>query len=169
MLKDVFAILSSTPEKLRREVGAFPTREMKTRPAAHKWSVQEILAHLDDVEENAMRARVEAMVDQDMPYLAPFDQEARVRERHYDQIDPQRSLASFARKRQANLKWLRKLRPAHLKRKGIHGTVGKVSVEDFMNEWAFHDLGHLKQIMEVKRHALYPRIGNLKKFYQLSY
>jgi uncharacterized damage-inducible protein DinB len=168
MLRDVFAVLSSAPEKLRRELALMSPKEMKTRPAPGKWSVQEVLAHLDDVEEHAMRNRVEAMVLQDMPTLIPFDQEARVVEMHYDRIDPRRSLASFTRKRQANLKWLRKLRPAQLKRKGRDQQVGEVSVEEFLNEWAFHDLGHLKQILEIKRYTLYPRMGNMRAFYQLT-
>jgi len=168
MLRDVFAVLSSAPEKLRRELALMSPKEMKTRPAPGKWSVQEVLAHLDDVEEHAMRNRVEAMVLQDMPTLIPFDQEARVVEMHYDRIDPRRSLASFTRKCQANLKWLRKLRPAQLKRKGRDQQVGEVSVEEFLNEWAFHDLGHLKQILEIKRYTLYPRMGNMRAFYQLT-
>jgi len=141
---------------------------MKTPPVPGKWSVQVVLAHLDDVEEHAMRQRVEAMVREDVPLLRAFNQEARVEERRYHRKDPRRSLASFTRQRQANLKWLRKLRPADLKRRGVHEVVGKVSVEEFLNEWAFHDLGHLKQILEIKRYALYPRMGNMRAFYKLT-
>ena len=36
-----------------------------------------------------------------------------------------------------------------------------------ITEWAFHDLGHLKQILEIKRYALYPRMGNMRAFYKL--
>jgi hypothetical protein len=168
MLRDVFAVLKSTPEKLRREISLMSPREMRTPPAPGKWSVQVILAHLDDVEGIGMRDRVEAMVRQETPTLHAFDQEARVGEMGYAREDPRRSLASFARKRRANLKWLRKLRPADLKRKGMHQLVGEVSVENFLNEWAFHDLGHLKQILEIKRYALYPRMGNMQAFYKLS-
>ncbi len=168
MLKDVFAILETTPEKIRRELAALSPRQMKARPAANKWSVQEILAHLDDVEENAMRMRVSAILEQVNPVLEPFNQEARVVERRYDRKDPRRTLAALTRKRRENLKWLRKLRPAQLKRRGVHRQVGEISVEDFLHEWAFHDLGHLKQILEVKRYALYPRMGNMRAFYQLT-
>jgi hypothetical protein len=168
MLKDVFDVLASTPEKLRREIANMSRHDINTRPAPGKWSVQIVLAHLEDVEEVAMRARVEAMVTQDRPILKAFDQEARVVEMRYDRKDPRQSLASFTRQRNLNLKWLRKLRPAHLKRKGVHEKVREVSVEEFLNEWAFHDLGHLKQILEIKRYALYPRMGNMRKFYHLN-
>lgn len=168
MLNDVFAILSSTPEKLRREIAGLSSREMRRRPAPHKWSVQIILAHLDDVEQVGMRERVEAMVRQNGAALRAFDQEARAAERGYERSDPRRTLAAFTRHRRANLKWLRTLRPAQLKHRGVHESVGEITAEELMTEWAFHDLGHLKQILDVKRYALYPRIGNMRKFYQLQ-
>jgi hypothetical protein len=168
MLKDVIAILASTPAKLKREITSMSLQGMKTRPAANKWSVQEVLAHLDDIEEIAMRARVAAMIEADNPTLPLIDQEKRAAEMKYSRIDPLKSLAGFARQRQANVKWLKKLRPAQLKRRGTHPEVGVISVEELVTEWAFHDLGHLKQILEIKRYALYPRIGNMKAFYKLA-
>lgn len=167
MLKAVWEILSTTPEKLKREISTLSRREMQTRPAPGKWSVREVLAHLADVEEVGMRARVAAMIEQDNPTLLPFDQEARAVEMKYNTIDPRKSLTSLERQRRANLKWLRTLRPAQLKRRGVHKTVGEISAEELITEWAFHDLGHLKQILEIKRYALYPRMGNMRAFYEL--
>jgi hypothetical protein len=168
MLEDVLAILSSTPEKVRREIHDLSLRQMKTRPATDKWAVQEILAHLDDVEEAGMRARVAAMIEQEQPTLPLFDQEARVVEMEYNKRDPLATLAHFTRQRRANVKWLRTLRPSQLTRRGVHESVGEITAGEMIHEWAFHDLGHLKQILEVKRYALWPRIGNLQAFYRLS-
>jgi hypothetical protein len=167
MLKLVLEILATTPAKLEREIAAFSRREMGIRPASDKWSVQEVLAHLADVEEVGMRERVAAIVEQERPTLPYFDQEARAVEREYNKTDPRRSLASLERQRGANLKWLRKLRPAQLKRIGVHQQVGEISAEEMITEWAFHDLGHFKQILEIKRYALYPRMGNMRAFYKL--
>lgn len=168
MLEDVLAILSSTPAKVRREIRDFSPRQMKTRPAPDKWSIQEILAHLDDVEEVGMRARVAAMIEQHEPTLSPFDQEARVLEMEYSKKDPLASLAHLTRQRHANVRWLRTLRSAQLSRRGVHESVGEITAGEMIHEWAFHDLGHLKQILEVKRYALWPRIGNLRAFYRMS-
>jgi hypothetical protein len=168
MVKEVFEILATTPEKLTREIGTMTRREMQTRPAPDKWSVQEVLAHLDDLEETGMRARVAAMLEQDKPQLFSFDQLARAKELGYAARDARKSLASLARQRRANIKFLRKIRPSQMKRSGVHPKVGEITVEELITEWAFHDLGHLKQILEIKRYALYPRIGNMRAFYQLS-
>jgi DinB superfamily len=168
VLESVFAILGSTPEKLRREVRDTPLWDLKKWPAPGKWSIEEILAHLADVEQVGMRERVEAIITEDRPVLEPFDQEKRAVELHYNRIDPKASLASLTSQRSANVKWLQKLRPAQLRRVGIHQSVGEVSVLDFLHEWAFHDLGHLKQILKVKRYGLFPKMGNTQKFYQFG-
>lgn len=166
--KDVLAILASTPEKIRREVAAMTPREIKTRPAANKWSIQEILAHLADVEELGMRARVAAMVDEDNPLLHRFDQEMRAIELQYGRQDYRKSLRSFVNQRRANVKWLRTLKPRQLKRQGRHEVVGVITAGEMIYEWAFHDLGHIKQILEVKRYALWPRMGRMQEFYKLT-
>lgn len=168
MLKMVLEVLAATPASLKREISLMSPREMGARPAADKWCVQEVLAHLADVEEAGMRARVAAMVEQDNPTLPAFDQEARAIELGYRHIRPQVSLRRFAQQRRANLKWLHKLRPSQLKRPGVHQTVGKITVGELITEWAFHDLGHLKQILEIKRYALYPQMGNMRAFYELT-
>jgi len=167
MLRDVLTILASTPDKLKREIASMSLKEMKTRPAPNKWSVREVLAHLDDVEEIGMRARVAAMIEAENPLLPSFDQEERAQEMKYNCKHPLKSLASLTRQRQANLIWLNRLKPAQLKRRGTHEKVGNLSVEELVTEWAFHDLGHLKQILEIKRYRLYPRIGNMRGFYKL--
>ncbi len=168
MLRDVLEILATTPEKVRREIASMSPRELKARPAPGKWSVQLVLAHLEDVEEVGMHERVEAMVTRDRPTLAAFDQETRVHEMRYDRKDPRRTLASWGKQRRANVRWLRRFKPAQFKRRGVHEKVGEISVEELVTEWAFHDLGHLKQILEIKRYALYPRMGNMQAFYQLT-
>ena len=168
MLGMVLEILATTPDKLEREISTMSRREMRTRPAPDKWSVQEVLAHLADIEELGMRARVAAMIEQENPTLPAFDQEARRVELKYDTLDPRRSLTRLERQRRVNIAWLRKLRSAQLKRRGMHEAVGEISVAELITEWAFHDLGHLKQILEIKRYALYPRMGNMRAFYKLA-
>jgi hypothetical protein len=168
MLKAVLEILATTPEKLKREISTLARREMLARPAPNKWSVQEVLAHLADLEEVGMRARVAAMIEQETPTLPRFDPEARAAQLKYNTIDPRRSWARLNRQRRANVKWLRTLRPRQLKRRGIHESVGEITVGELITEWAFHDLSHLKQILEIKRYALYPEIGNMRAFYKLA-
>jgi hypothetical protein len=128
--KEVLKTLDSTPEKIRREIASLLPRDLKARPAPNKWSVQEILAHLDDVEELGMRARVAAMIEEDEPLLLPFDQEKRALEQKYGQRNPQSSLDHLTLQRKANVKWLRTLKPAQLRRQGHHELVGEITAEE---------------------------------------
>jgi hypothetical protein len=108
------------------------------------------------------------MIDFDEPPLAPVEREARAIEIGYNKLDPRRSLANLERQLRANVKWLTKLRPSQLKRRGIHPQAGDSTVGEPINGWALHDWGQLKQILEIKRHALFPRIGNMRVFYELK-
>jgi hypothetical protein len=168
MLKTVLDTLSTTPRKLEQEISTLSRREIATRPAPGKWSVQEILAHLADVEGLGMRARVAEMIEQDNPTLLPYDQEARAVELHYGKIDPRKSLASLTQQRRANIRWLRTLRPVQFKRRANHEGVGRITVEELVTEWAFHDISHLRQILEIKRRLLFPHMGNMRAFYDLK-
>jgi DinB family protein len=98
----------------------------------------------------------------------PFDQEKRAVEQKYNRRNPQGSLVHLAGQRKANVKWLRTLKPTQLRRKGHHKLVEEITAEEMIHEWAFHDLGHLKQILEVKRYSLWPKMGNMRQFYTLQ-
>jgi hypothetical protein len=115
-----------------------------------------------------MRARVAATIETENPRLPSIDQEKRAELMKYNRKNPLKSLTGLARQRQSNVKWLNRLKPTQLKRKGTHEKVGVISVEELVTEWAFHDLGHIKQILEIKRYKLYPRMGNMGAFYKLS-
>jgi hypothetical protein len=54
-------------------------------------------------------------------------------------------------------------------RSGKHGTIGPITIGQLMNEWAFHDLGHIRQIAELYRsRAFYPSIGPFQQFYTIK-
>ncbi len=169
MLNHVFEILESTPAKVSVEIETLSDAELRARPMPAKWSIVEVVAHLDDVEELGMRARVAAIVERERPVLQPFDQERRAEELGYAGKNIREVLENFRKQRKANVAWLRTLRDAQLRRTGTHASVGELSAGDFLHEWAFHDLGHLKQILEIKRYGLWPRMGNMQKFYSLQW
>ncbi len=169
VLHRVFEILRSTPAKLAAEVEPLSAAELRSRPLPGKWSILEVLAHLDDVEEWGMRSRIAAIVESDRPLLKSYDQDRRAQELRYADKDPGQVLENLRRQREANLAWLRTLDEAQLRRTGVHEKVGELSAADFLHEWAFHDLGHLRQILEIERYFLYPHIGNMRKFYTLQW
>ena len=169
MLERIFEIMESTPAKLAAEVSPLTDTELRVRPRPHCWSIVEVVAHLDDAEEFAFRSRVAAIVEEDHPLLQSFDQNRCAQEKRYIDKNAASVLASFTEQRRHNVAWLKTLATKTLMRVGAHAEVGPISANDLLHEWAFHDLGHLKQVLEIKRYGLYPHIGNLQKFYRLQW
>jgi hypothetical protein len=56
-----------------------------------------------------------------------------------------------------------------LGRSGQHSSIGRITIGQLMNEWAFHDLGHIRQIAELFRsRAFFPAIGPFQQFYTIK-
>lgn len=168
MLDRIIETLESTPTKIAAEVVPLSESELRARPSSG-CSIIEVVAHIDDAEELAMRSRIADIVAGGNPILPEFDQNRRASEMHYIDKQLDNVLESFTAQRKRNVMWIRTLEPAQLAHSGTHPKVGTLSASDLLHEWAFHDLGHLKQILEIKRYALYPHIGNMKRFYTLQW
>jgi len=50
-------------------------------------------------------------------------------------------------------------------RTGVHSELGTITLSEMLNEWANHDLGHIRQIAELYRaRAFYPYSGPFMKY-----
>ena len=159
-------ILEQTPGILRSLLGAATKDQLDWQPAANRWSITMILAHLHDVELNGFRSRFRAMVEQDRPFLESYDQLALFQNgRTFDGLA---ELDAFVRERKETLAGLKKLPPEASQRTGRHQELGEISVAELLYEFAFHDLGHIRQVAEVYRsYAFYPHMGGFQKYYQI--
>ncbi|HLY19656.1 MAG TPA: hypothetical protein VKR61_20660 [Bryobacteraceae bacterium] len=54
-------------------------------------------------------------------------------------------------------------------RPAVHEELGHLTIAQLLNEFAFHDLGHIRQIMELYRsHVLYPKMGVYQAYYKIN-
>jgi hypothetical protein len=54
-------------------------------------------------------------------------------------------------------------------RAGIHRELGRITLAELLNEWAFHDLGHIRQIAEIVRaRRYYPGMGPFRPLYRVN-
>ncbi len=44
-----------------------------------------------------------------------------------------------------------------------------ITLSHLLNEWAFHDLGHVRQIAEIVRAFFYPHMGPFQKYYKVNF
>lgn len=163
----LFGILERTPGVLREMLAAATPEQLSWRPNPERWSIAMVTAHLADVEEKGFLARFHAIAEQDSPFLPSYDQWELFRGR--TEFDAREELERFAGLRRATLEWLQGLPDEVRGRTGRHQELGVISFEDLLHEFPFHDLGHLRQVMELYRaRAFYPRMGAFRDYYRIN-
>jgi hypothetical protein len=112
---------------------------------------------------------VERMVNEDNPAIEPYDPDVYFAEGQYSGRDAEDSFDHFEEQREMNVEYLRELPASVADRIGTHGKIGLITIAHLMNEWAFHDIGHIKQIGEIIR-ALkyYPGMGPFQAQYKIN-
>lgn len=160
----VLTMLQGTPELLRHLLGELPPALLH-RPNPEGWSVKDVVAHMHDVEGIAFTVRIRRMVEEDNPSIASIDPSARLTDGGYAAHALDELLAELAVRRAEHLTWLRSLDPAALARTGQHDTAGTLTPSAIVHQWAFHDLAHTRQIMEMLQAPLTPGMGNTRSFY----
>src|SRR6266508_3163998 len=98
---EITKTLRATPVVLRALVSGVDDR-LRRRPALGERAIIEVVAHLADTEERAL-GRVQRMLVEDEPELAPFDQEALAEERHYLDLELEEELARLEQLRRQHL------------------------------------------------------------------
>lgn len=146
--KDVMKIHAQTPKKLGRMISGVSAARLRKRPAPDKWSVNEIVAHLADVE-MVGGFRIRLILGAPGTPIMGFDQDAWAASGQYEKRDPRKSVEQFRVLREANLRLLKSLTPQQWKQYGIHSERGQESVEHIVRMFAGHDLNHLQQIERI--------------------
>ncbi|HEV2490294.1 MAG TPA: DinB family protein [Candidatus Acidoferrales bacterium] len=162
-------VLEQTPIIIEKLVSLASEEQLHWKPAMDRWSISEVLAHLADVEVAGFRERIRMMAEQETPKLEAYDQDAQYAAGKYTGGKAREHLKVFCHERDRSLSMLRYLPEKIIARKGIHSALGPITVGQLMNEWAFHDLGHIRQISELFRsRAFYPAMGPFQKYYAIK-
>ena len=146
--KEPMAVQAATAKKIERLIAGKSAARLRKRPAADKWSVSEILAHLADAE-IVGGFRMRFILGAPGSQIIAFDQDAWVTSGHYDKRDPRKSLEQFRTLRQANLALLKSLSREQWKHYGMHSERGQESIEHIVRMFAGHDLNHLRQMEQI--------------------
>jgi hypothetical protein len=86
-----------------------------------------------------------------------------------EQFDPYAEMARFEEERGETLALLEQMPEGAGERSGQHEELGTITVAQLLNEFAFHDLGHIRQVMELYRsHVFYPEMGVYRGYYKIN-
>ena len=121
----------------------------RERPDAERWSLDEQLWHLADLEREAWLVRIERILVEDAPVLDDFDGNAIAEQRDYNAKDPYLALQRFRAARSASLARLRGLNALQWKRTGTLDRVGPIALADLPRLMSAHDEGHRREIEEL--------------------
>lgn len=164
-LADAVAVLSRTPATLDVWLRGLPdvwahTNEGRSNDGADTWSAFDIVGHLIAGERNDWmpRARIILERGETRPF-DPFDRFAQERESRGKSLD--QLLDEFARLRRENLAALQamNLQPEDLARRGMHPSLGPVTLGELLATWTVHDLTHLHQLSRVMAHQYRDTVG----------
>ena len=138
--------LSKLPVLLPVVLRGVDAQSARVRPAEGEWSTVEVVGHLVDVEERALM-RIALIQEQDNPELTPYDPDALVIERGYqDQpLDP--LVEKLLALRAERLGMLRALTPAQWVRTGVIPGRGATPLTAVTVHLCWHDTTHLAQIV----------------------
>lgn len=140
--------MAAVPVILRTLRDGFDDEALTRRPQPGEWAAVEVIAHLADGEDWALR-RVKRMLAEDEPHLEPFDQAALAVERGYLELNADDELARFERLRAEHLAILDGLGEAGWSRVGVHGEHGRMTVELYESHVAAEEVDHLAQLSRL--------------------
>ena len=143
--KQPLEVQAATAKKLERLIKSVPASKLRKRPAADKWSISEIVAHLADAE-IVIGFRMRLVLGAPGSPIAAYDQDSWAASGHYDKRDPRKSVEQFRVTREANLALLKSLTPEQWKHYGMHSERGQETIEQIVRMTAGHDINHLQQI-----------------------
>ena len=160
-------LLEATPAILRGLMSEISAEDARWKPAADRFSIAEVLAHLSHSEGHCYRARVDRFLSEEIPEFEPDD--AQMHLHLYRDGDPEEDFDHFEDQRETNLELLRGLPAEAGAKKARHRVAGEITLAEMLHEWALHDLGHIRQIAELVRARKYlPGAGPLGADYQLK-
>ncbi len=159
-LPDTISFLARTPTALNSLLRDLPDSWTFRNEGENTWSAFDVVAHLIHAERTDWIPRTKIVLQfGDTRPFDSFDRWGHVRESQGKSLG--QLLDEFARLRSENLNELRglDLTPEDLARRGIHPTLGVVTLSELLATWVVHDLTHLHQIARIMAHQYREAVG----------
>ena len=142
-------------ERLSANAGVFEgllrgvmDEQARWRPAPEKWSMLEVVNHLDDEERDDFRFRLDSVLHHPERPWPPIDPPGWAVARKYNERDLAESLARFLGERRKSIEWLNSLREPRFENKYQHPQ-GVISAGDLLASWVAHDYLHVRQLARL--------------------
>lgn len=157
------SLLEKTPALLEILLRDLPLPLLEWKPAADRWSIVEVIAHLVVIEQ-LYEGRARRIIMEENPTLTKY---VPAGEAEIQKKSAAEHLEKFVALRRAFVFYLHSVPSGDGARTGQHPGLGTITLSQMLHELANHDLGHLRQIAELYRaEAFYPYVGPFEKYSQ---
>jgi hypothetical protein len=145
-MADTTALLARTPQVLRTLLIGLPEAWTDTPDVADGWRPRDVIGHLITGEQTDWMVRTQRILEHGISRaFDPFDRVAMLERDAGVPLDD--LIEQFATLRAANLTRLGELvADGDLNRRGMHPSLGEVTLRELLATWAVHDLDHIGQI-----------------------
>jgi hypothetical protein len=137
------------------------------RPAEGEWCTNEVVGHIVEADRRGFIGRIRRILAAppgSEPAEAGWDQPS-VAAARGDCAKPATVLIEeLTASRAEAVALVHSLAPEDLDRAAIHGTVGRLTVRELLNEWCLHDRNHLQQLLKSVQARAWPVMGNTRRF-----
>ena len=153
-LKQHLEAAEKSPKQIAAAVSGLPDKTLRYKPAPDKWCILEVLGHLADIEV-VYAYRMRQMLADKKPAIAPMDGDDWARNLGYTETPSAELVAHYGLNRHANLRLLRRLKPADLAKSAFHPELQReVTVAEMIEKMSGHGAGHLQQIERLKKDSV---------------
>jgi len=142
---DLITELAAIPDRLDEAVASASDAQLDSASEG-EWPARTVIAHLRDDEFMVLRLRLERMLVEHEPDLAPFDEKAWAAARNTGRDSREQLLSDFRLQRHASVAILNTLRPDDWRRIGRQPEIGAFDIHWWLEHWLGHDNTHLAQI-----------------------
>lgn len=163
-LAETTALLERIPRVVRDLLGGLPQSWLDATDTPGGWRARDVVGHLITGELTDWIPRAERIIREGTG--RPFDRFDRFAHAERDVETPLDDLIDeFAELRAANLARLAALvSTADLDRRGMHPTLGEVTLRQLLATWAVHDLDHIAQAFAGMAGSHDAEVGPWKEF-----
>jgi len=159
------SLLTHTPAALNALLRDLPEIWTLRNEGEKTWSAFDVVGHLNYAERANWIPRAKSILQfGETRAFDPFDREGQAREIQGKSLG--QLLDEFARLRSENITELRalNLQPKDIERRGLHPSLGVITLSELLATWAAHDLTHLHQISRIMAHQYQDTVGPFSRF-----
>ncbi len=148
-LQEFIEKLNRNADTFRSLLDGISAQQATWRPAADRWSLLMVIAHLLDEERDDFRIRVDYTLHRPGESWPPADPVAWVTQHDYASRDHQQVLMEFLAERARSVAWLRALDSVDWNVGYNHPSGRHLTVGDLVSSWLEHDYLHMRQIIRL--------------------